>query len=174
MNHGPDVEPTMDLNFTAAENAFREEVRAFVREKLPEHIRHKVMNGLHLTRDDHVLWQRTLHERGWGGPTWPEEFGGTGWTPVQQYIFEEETVVGGGPRLIPFGLKMVGPVIMTFGDKAQQQRFLPRILSAEDWRCQGYSEPGAGSDLASLTTRAEQDGDHFIVNGQKAETRSSR
>jgi len=160
----------MDLNFTAEENAFREAMRAFVRAKLPERIRHKVLNGLRLTRDDHISWQRTLHAQGWGGPTWPKEFGGTGWTPVQQYIFEEESVVGGGPRLIPFGLKMVGPVIMTFGNQAQQQRFLPRILAAEDWWCQGYSETGAGSDLAALKTRAEQQGDHFIVNGQKTWT----
>jgi len=160
----------MDLNFTAEENAFREAMRAFVRAKLPERIRHKVLNGLRLTRDDHVTWQRALHAQGWGGPTWPKEFGGTGWTPVQQYIFEEESVVGGGPRLIPFGLKMVGPVIMTFGNQAQQQRFLPRILAAEDWWCQGYSETGAGSDLAALKTRAEQQGDHFIVNGQKTWT----
>jgi alkylation response protein AidB-like acyl-CoA dehydrogenase len=160
----------MDLNFTADENAFREEVRAFVHAKLPESIRHKVMNGLRLSRDDHVAWQRTLHAKGWGGPTWPKEFGGTGWTPVQQYIFEEESTGAGGPRLIPFGLKMVAPVIMTFGNQSQQQRFLPRILAADDWWCQGYSEPGAGSDLASLKTRAELNGDRFIVNGQKTWT----
>jgi alkylation response protein AidB-like acyl-CoA dehydrogenase len=160
----------MDLNFTADESRFREEVRAFVREKLPPHIRHKVMNGLRLRREDHVLWQRALHEHGWSGPTWPKEFGGTGWTPTQQYIFEVETTVGGGPRLIPFGLKMVGPVIMTFGSAAQRQRFLPRILSAEDWWCQGYSETGAGSDLAAVATRAERRGDRYVVNGQKTWT----
>ncbi|HEX7045458.1 MAG TPA: acyl-CoA dehydrogenase family protein [Burkholderiales bacterium] len=160
----------MDLNFTPEENAFREEVRAFVREKLPVHIRHKVMNGLRLTREDFVAWQRALYERGWGGPTWPKEFGGPGWTPVQQYIFEEETAAGGGPRLIPFGIKMVAPVIMAFGSRAQQERFLPKILSAEEWWCQGYSEPGAGSDLASLKTRAERRGDRYIVNGQKTWT----
>ncbi|HEY8554554.1 MAG TPA: acyl-CoA dehydrogenase family protein [Burkholderiales bacterium] len=160
----------MDLNFTPEENAFREEVRAFVREKLPAHIRRKVMNGLRLTREDFVTWQRALYERGWGGPTWPKEFGGPGWTPVQQYIFEEETAAGGGPRLIPFGIKMVAPVIMAFGSRAQQERFLPKILSAEEWWCQGYSEPGAGSDLASLKTRAERRGDRYIVNGQKTWT----
>ncbi|MFZ5512657.1 MAG: acyl-CoA dehydrogenase family protein [Pseudomonadota bacterium] len=157
----------MDLNFTPEENAFREEVRAFVRDQLPAAIRHKVMNGLHLTRDDHVLWQRTLYRRGWGGPGWSKEFGGPGWTPVQQYIFEEECAAGGAPRLIPFGLKMVAPVIMAFGNDAQKARFLPKILSAEEWWCQGYSEPGAGSDLASLKTRAERRGDHYVVNGQK-------
>jgi alkylation response protein AidB-like acyl-CoA dehydrogenase len=160
----------MDLNFTTEENAFREDVRAFVREKLPAHIRHKVTNGLRLTRDDHVSWQQTLHKRGWGGPSWPKEFGGTGWTPVQQYIFEEEGALGGSPRLIPFGLKMVAPVIMTFGNAAQHQRYLPKILSAEEWWCQGYSEPGAGSDLASLKTRSERRDGYYVVNGQKTWT----
>src|SRR5205823_3362367 len=143
----------MDLNFTAEENAFRDEVRAFVREKLPVHIRHKVMNGLRLKREDHVEWQRILYERGWGGPSWPKEFGDPEWTTVQQYIFEEETSGAGAPRPIAFGLKMVGPVIQTFGNATQQQRYLPKILSAQEWWCQGYSEPGAGSDLASLKTR---------------------
>ena len=111
---------------------------------------------MHLARDEHVLWQRMLHARGWGGPGWPKAFGGPGWSPVEQYIFEEECALGGAPRLIPFGLKMVAPVIMAFGNQAQQERFLPKILSAEEWWCQGYSEPGAGSDLASLSTRAVQ------------------
>ncbi|AKJ30553.1 acyl-CoA dehydrogenase family protein [Caldimonas brevitalea] len=157
----------MNLDFTADEQAFREEVRAFVRDQLPAPIRHKVLNGLHLTKQDHVTWQRTLHDQGWGGPSWPERFGGTGWDPVRQYIFEEECAAGGAPRLIPFGLKMVAPVIMAFGNATQQQRYLPKILAAEEWWCQGYSEPGAGSDLASLRTRAERIGDRYIVNGQK-------
>ena len=164
----------MDLNFGPAETAFREEVRNFVKEKLPGPIRHKVMNGVHLTRDDHVLWQRTLHQRGWGGPGWPKEFGGPGWTPTEQYVFEEECAAGGAPRLISFGLKMIAPVLMAFGNPAQQQRYLPKILSAEEWWCQGYSEPGAGSDLASVKTRAELvrsgEGDHYLVNGQKTWT----
>jgi hypothetical protein len=117
----------MDLNFSPAETAFREEVRNFVKEKLPGPIRHKVMNGVHLTRDDHVLWQRTLHQRGWGGPGWPKEFGGPGWTPTEQYVFEEECAAGGAPRLISFGLKMIAPVLMAFGNPAQQQRYLPKI-----------------------------------------------
>jgi alkylation response protein AidB-like acyl-CoA dehydrogenase len=157
----------MDFDFSREENAFREEVRAFVDKRLPAHIRHKVMNGLHLTRDDHVLWQRTLHAQGWGGVSWPKEFGGPGWTTVQQYIFEEECAAAGAPRLIPFGLRMVAPVIMAFGSRAQQEYFLPKILSAEHWWCQGYSEPGAGSDLASLKTRAVRQGNSYIVNGQK-------
>ncbi len=132
------------------------------------------MNGVQLAREEHALWQRTLHQRGWGGPGWPKEFGGPGWTPVQQYIFEEECAAAGAPRLIPFGTRMVAPVIMAFGNRAQQQRFLPKIISAEEWWAQGYSEPGAGSDLASLKTRAERvtaaGGDHYIVNGQKTWT----
>ena len=157
----------MDLSFTAAELAFRDEVRAFLAEKLPRDIREKTLEGLHLSREDTIRWQRILHERGWGAPSWPREFGGTGWDPVRQYVFEEEGSAAGAPRQLPFGLKMVGPVIQRFGSTEQQQRFLPRILTGEDWWCQGYSEPGSGSDLASLTTRAERDGDHWVVNGQK-------
>jgi len=157
----------MDLRFTPEELAFREEVRTFLAESLPEEIRRKVLAGFHVSREDTVSWQGTLHRRGWGGPSWPTEFGGTGWDPVRQYIFEEETTARGAPRLLPFGLKMVGPVIMRFGNAAQQKRHLPRILSGEDWWCQGYSEPGAGSDLASLKTLAERQGDHYVVNGQK-------
>jgi len=160
----------MDLNFTPAENAFRDEVRDFVGKQLPAHIREKVMNGLRLGRDDHVLWQRTLHAHGWGGPSWPKEFGGPGWSPTELYIFEEECALAGAPRLISFGLRMLAPVLMAFGSPAQQQRYLPKIMSAEEWWCQGYSEPGAGSDLASLKTRAENRGDHYLVNGQKTWT----
>jgi alkylation response protein AidB-like acyl-CoA dehydrogenase len=160
----------LDLDFSPVEVAFREEVRQFVQDSLPPHIRHKVMNGIHLERDDHVLWQRTLHQRGWGGVGWPREFGGPGWTPTELYIFEEECAKGGAPRLISFGLKMIAPVLMAFGNPEQQQRYLPKIMSAEEWWCQGYSEPGAGSDLASLKTRAVRDGDHYIVNGQKTWT----
>jgi alkylation response protein AidB-like acyl-CoA dehydrogenase len=160
----------MDLTFSPEENAFREEVRRFVAEKLPDGIRDKVMNGVHLNREEHVLWQRTLHARGWGGVGWPKEFGGPGWTPTEQYIFEEECAAAGAPRLISFGLKMIAPVLMAFGTPAQQQRFLPKIMSAEEWWCQGYSEPGSGSDLASVKTRAVREGDHYIVNGQKTWT----
>ena len=160
----------MNLDFSAAECAFRAEVRDFVRTQLPPAIRDKVANGLHLTRDEHVLWQRTLHARGWGGPGWPKAFGGPGWSPVEQYIFEEECALGGAPRPIPFGMKMVAPVIMAFGNQAQQERFLPKILTAEEWWCQGYSEPGAGSDLASLRTRAVRKGGKYLVNGQKTWT----
>jgi alkylation response protein AidB-like acyl-CoA dehydrogenase len=157
----------MRLEFTDEEQSFREEVRRFLREQLSPDISEKVLNGYELSREDHVQWQRRLHDRGWGGMGWPVEFGGPGWNSVQQYIFEEESALAGAPRLIPFGTKMVAPVIMAFGSAAQQTRYLPKISSGEEWWCQGYSEPGAGSDLASLKTRAVLDGDAYIVNGQK-------
>src|SRR5438093_3944726 len=157
----------MDLNFTGEELAFRDEVRAFMDTNIPAETRRKVLEGVEVSRDDTLGWHQTLHRHGWGGPNWPKQFGGTGWDPVRQYIFEEESASAGAPRLLPFGLKMVGPVIMRFGNVDQQKRFLPRILSGEDWWAQGYSEPGAGSDLASLKTRAERRHDRYIVNGQK-------
>jgi len=157
----------MHLEFTEEEQAFRGEVQSFLRERLPHDIRDKVQSGHELSRDDYALWQRRLHERGWGAMSWPVQFGGAGWNAVQQYIFEEESARAGAPRLIPFGIKMVAPVIMAYGSAAQQQRFLPPISSGETWWCQGYSEPGAGSDLASLRTRAVREGDQYIVNGQK-------
>ncbi len=157
----------MDLAFTPSEQAFRAEVRAFLAAELPAEVSHEVLEGLQVPAQDTVRWQKILHRRGWGGPNWPKEFGGTGWGPVEQWIFEEECAAAGAPRLLPFGLKMVGPVIMRFGSPEQQRRFLPRILSGDDWWCQGYSEPGSGSDLASLRTRAERRGDRYLVNGQK-------
>ncbi|MFS0753272.1 acyl-CoA dehydrogenase family protein [Noviherbaspirillum sp. 1P10PC] len=160
----------MDLNFTAEETAFREQVRSFMQEKLPADIRKKVLGGLIVERDDYVRWQRILHEQGWAAPAWPQQFGGTGWNATQQYIFEEESAAAGAPRAVPFGLKMVAPVIMAFGSPAQQQRFLPKILAAEEWWCQGYSEPGAGSDLASLKMRAVREGNEYVLNGQKTWT----
>ena len=123
----------MRLEFTKEKQAFRDEVRAFLKAKLPASIRDKVEGGFELTRDDHVLWQRTLHERGWGGLSWPKQFGGPGWDSVHQYIFEEEAALAGAPRLIPFGTRMVAPVIMAFGNAAQQQRFLPNISSGAEW-----------------------------------------
>jgi alkylation response protein AidB-like acyl-CoA dehydrogenase len=157
----------MRLEFSDEELSFREEVRSFLRQQLPPNIREKVLNGHELGREDHLQWQRRLHQRGWGGMGWPTEFGGAGWNSLQQYIFEEESALAGAPRLIPFGTKMVAPVIMTFGSAAQQQRYLPKISAGEEWWCQGYSEPGAGSDLASLKTRAVHDGDAYVVTGQK-------
>jgi alkylation response protein AidB-like acyl-CoA dehydrogenase len=160
----------MDLNFTAEELAFKDEVRAFLKNELPADIANKIKSGLPVSASDYVRWQKILFKRGWGAPSWPKQFGGPGWGPVQLHIYDEEAAAAGAPRMIPFGLKMVAPVIMAFGNPEQQKRFLPRIISAEDWWCQGYSEPGAGSDLASLKTRAERQGDFYIVNGQKTWT----
>jgi alkylation response protein AidB-like acyl-CoA dehydrogenase len=160
----------MDLNLTEAENRFREEVHSFVRVRLPESIRAKNSRAEHLSADDLTSWYQNLHARGWIGSNWPVQFGGPGWSPVQQYVFEEELAAAGAPFPPAFGTKLVGPVIMAFGSPAQQAYFLPRILSGEHWWCQGYSEPGAGSDLASLRTRAVHEGDHYTVNGQKTWT----
>jgi alkylation response protein AidB-like acyl-CoA dehydrogenase len=157
----------MHLEFTEEEQAFRQDVRRFLRERLAPDIRDKVLSGCELTRDDYLMWQRRLYERGWGAMSWPVQFGGAGWNAVQQYIFEEEAALAGAPSLIPFGLNMVAPVLMAYGSAAQQMKFLPKIISGETWWCQGYSEPGAGSDLASLRTRAVREGDHYVVNGQK-------
>jgi alkylation response protein AidB-like acyl-CoA dehydrogenase len=157
----------MDLAFSPAELAFRDEVRQFIAQALPEDIRTKVRSGAPLAKDDYVRWQRLLHERGWSAPGWPVAYGGTGWSAVQRHIFEEELAYGWAPRIIPFGLLMVAPLIIEYGSDAQRARFLPRILRSDDWWCQGYSEPNAGSDLASLQTRAERNGDGYIVNGTK-------
>ncbi|MEW6099727.1 MAG: acyl-CoA dehydrogenase family protein [Pseudomonadota bacterium] len=160
----------MDLNFTPEEQAFREEVRAWVRENLPQDISYKVHNALRLTKDDMQRWARILGKKGWHGYAWPKEFGGPGWNAVQRHLFEEECALAGAPRIVPFGPVMVAPVIMAFGSPEQHKRFLPGIMSGDVWWCQGYSEPGSGSDLASLKTRAERRGDKYIVNGQKTWT----
>jgi alkylation response protein AidB-like acyl-CoA dehydrogenase len=160
----------MDLAFTPEEQKFREEVRAWVRANLPKEISHKVHNSLRLTRDDMQRWARILGKQGWLGYGWPKQFGGPGWNAVQKHLFEEECALAGAPRIVPFGPVMVAPVIMAFGSPEQQQRFLPGIASGEVWWSQGYSEPGAGSDLASLKCRAERKGDKYIVNGQKTWT----
>jgi alkylation response protein AidB-like acyl-CoA dehydrogenase len=157
----------MDLNYTPEQQAFRREVRDFIAANLPEDIaRHLGAHKL-IRRTDITRWQRVLHDHGWGAPGWPKEFGGAGWDPVRRHIFEEECQAAHAPRQLVFGLSMVGPVLIAFGTPAQQQFFLPKILSGEHWWCQGYSEPGAGSDLASLKMRAERRGDHYVVNGQK-------
>ncbi|MCL7942812.1 acyl-CoA dehydrogenase family protein [Marinobacter sp. ATCH36] len=160
----------MDLNYTPEQEAFRTEVRQFLDENLPDDIRERVQKRLRPDKAMTERWQKILFDKGWGASTWPEEFGGTGWDPIQQIIFEEECAIAGAPRQLDFGLRMVAPVIMTFGNDEQKQRFLPGILSGEDWWCQGYSEPGAGSDLASLRTSAKLEGDHYVVNGQKTWT----
>ena len=160
----------MDLAFTAEEQQFREQIRAWVRDNLPADIAHKVHNALRLSRDDMQRWARILGQKGWLGYGWPRQFGGPGWTAVQKHLFEEECALAGAPRIVPFGPVMVAPVIQAFGSPEQQQRFLPGIASGEVWWSQGYSEPGSGSDLASLKTRAERRGDKYLVNGQKTWT----
>ncbi len=160
----------MDLNFTPEEEAFRAEVQAFLKAKLPERIATKVKAGQRLTKADQDEWHAILNERGWLANHWPKEYGGPGWGAVEKFIFDTECALAGGPRIVPFGVNMLGPVLIKFGNEAQKKYWLPRILSGEDWWCQGYSEPGAGSDLASVKTTAVRQGDHYIVNGQKTWT----
>ena len=157
----------MDLKYTSEEEAFRTLVRDFIEAELPADIRAKMRMGKRLQKDDLTRWQKILHAHGWGAVNWPSRFGGTGWNVVQQHIFEEERADIGAPPQNAFSLKMLAPVLMTFANSAQQDYFLPRILAGEDWWCQGYSEPGSGSDLASLRTSAVRQGDHYLVNGQK-------
>ena len=160
----------MDLNFTPEEEAFRAEVQAFLKDKLPARIANKVKAGQRLTKADQDEWHAILNERGWLANHWPEEYGGPGWGAVEKFIFDTECALAGGPRIVPFGVNMLGPVLIKFGNEAQKKYWLPRILSGEDWWCQGYSEPGAGSDLASVKTTAVRQGAHYIVNGQKTWT----
>ena len=160
----------MDLAFTPEEQTFRETIRAWVRDHLPADISHKVHNALRLSRDDMQAWAKILGAKGWLGHAWPQEFGGPGWNSIQKHLFEEECALAGAPRVVPFGPVMVAPVIMAYGSPEQQKRFLPGIASGEVWWSQGYSEPGAGSDLASVKCKAERQGDKFIVNGQKTWT----
>ena len=158
----------MDAQFSPEDAAFRDEVRAFIADSLPEHIqRQSELTPSYVSKDDTRTWHQLLHKKGWIAPNWPAEYGGTGWSAMQKHIFEEETQAASAPRLSPFGLMMVGPVIYTFGTDAQKQEHLPKILSGDRFWCQGYSEPGSGSDLASLRTSAIRDGDDYIVNGQK-------
>ncbi|HEY5898822.1 MAG TPA: acyl-CoA dehydrogenase family protein [Burkholderiales bacterium] len=157
----------MDLNYSADELAFRDDVRAWLRANLPAELREKVESYAHLSRDDLLRWHRILAKKGWVAPAWPKEWGGTGWNVVQRYLFEEELGYAGGPPIIPFGVTMCAAVLLRFGTEAQKKRFLPRIYNGDDFWCQGYSEPGSGSDLASLKTKAVRHGDHYVVNGQK-------
>jgi alkylation response protein AidB-like acyl-CoA dehydrogenase len=160
----------MDLSFSPEDDAFRTEVRDFLTTDLPVELSIKVREGRELDKSDMERWHAILNARGWLATTWPVAFGGPGWSPVKHHIFEEECAAASAPRIVPFGLNMLAPVLIAFGSPAQQQTILPRILDGTDWWCQGYSEPGAGSDLASLKTRADRDGDHYIVNGQKTWT----
>jgi alkylation response protein AidB-like acyl-CoA dehydrogenase len=171
----------MDLNYSAEDLAFRDQVAGFLAANLPQDLQHKVLNHKRLAKDDYIRWHKIVAKQGWAGASWPTQYGGTGWSPVQRHIWEEECARAGTPPILPFGINMVGPVIMAFGNQTQKDYYLPRILNCDDWWCQGYSEPGAGSDLASLKTRAEfvkgaegaagaDDGDHYVVNGQKTWT----
>ncbi len=160
----------MDLEFSAEEKAFVREVRGFLERELPARLSGKVRKGQTLDKADYEEWHAILNARGWLAGHWPVEHGGPGWTAVQRYIFEEECCLAAAPRILPFGVNMLGPVLIAFGSEAQKKHYLPRILDGTDWWCQGYSEPGAGSDLASLRTRAVRDGDHYVVNGQKTWT----
>ena len=160
----------MDINFSDADNQFRQEVKDYLENKYPKHVKEKQNNGEQLTKQDMIDYHKSLFEQGWAGYNWPVEYGGTGWSPTQIYIFQEELGYANTPTILPFGLNMVGPVIYTFGNEEQKKKFLPDILEFNTWWCQGYSEPGSGSDLASLKTKAVRDGDHYIVNGSKTWT----
>ncbi|WP_269507623.1 acyl-CoA dehydrogenase family protein [Burkholderia sp. IMCC1007] len=164
----------MDLKFTPQDEAFRASVVRFLDEKLPARLAEKARNGVRLTRDDMVEWHAILNEQGWLANHWPKEYGGPGWNTAQKFIFENECALAGAPRILPFGVSMLGPVLIKYGSDAQKRYWLPRILDGSDWWCQGYSEPGAGSDLASVKTTAvrgiDAQGEHYIVNGQKTWT----
>ncbi|AIP46907.1 acyl-CoA dehydrogenase [Burkholderia pseudomallei] len=164
----------MDLNFTAEEEAFRAQVQRFLADELPPRISRKVKGGLRLTRDDMREWHAILNARGWLASHWPREWGGPGWSVAQKFLFDNECAIAGAPRIVPFGVNMLGPVLIKYGSPAQKRHWLPRILDGTDWWCQGYSEPGAGSDLAAVSTSAvrgvDARGDHYIVNGQKTWT----
>jgi pimeloyl-CoA dehydrogenase large subunit len=164
----------MDLRFSPEENAFRQELRSFFRSAVPESIRNKVSEHRHISKEEWVTAHKALHAKGLAVPHWPKEWGGADWTPVQHYIYTEELQFNGVPQPLPFNVAMCGPVVIAFGSDAQKQRFLPRLASLDDWWCQGFSEPGAGSDLAGLKTAAVRksspEGDHYVVNGQKTWT----
>tara|TARA_R110002020_G_scaffold87061_15_gene215017 strand:+ start:18941 stop:20131 length:1191 start_codon:yes stop_codon:yes gene_type:complete len=159
--------------FSAREMEFRKQVRDFVAEHLPRQTAARLKGGHHANRAEIEQWTRILHQRGWSAYSWPKEFGGPGFSSIERYIFEDECAVAGAPELVPFGLKMVAPVLMKYGDQQQRDHFLPRIARLDDFWCQGYSEPGSGSDLASLKTRAVRKGDHYVVDGHKIWTTSA-
>ena len=160
----------MDLEFSPEDMAFREEARRFIAENYPPELRAKIADAEELEKEDYLSWHRILARKGWVAPAWPKEYGGPGWTTTQRFIWSEELARADTIPILPFGINMVGPVIYTFGTPEQKAKFLPRILSGEDWWGQGYSEPGAGSDLASLRTKAVREGDEYVVNGQKTWT----
>jgi alkylation response protein AidB-like acyl-CoA dehydrogenase len=157
----------MDLRFTPEERAFREEVRTFIRDNLPADTRDRMKLGHPPRKEDQIRWQRILNAKGWAAYSWPKEWGGPGWSAIQRMIFLEENLMAPAPELLSFNITMLGPVLIQFGTDEQKKHFLPRAANLDDWWCQGFSEPGAGSDLASLKTAAKLDGDHYVVNGQK-------
>ena len=160
----------MHVSFTTEENDFQKEVNSFFNEKYPADIKEKQNKSIPLEKEDFIRWQKTLYKQGWAAPNWPVEYGGTGWTPVQKYIFANENAKANAPAIVPYGLGMVGPVIYTYGNEAQKKKFLPGILASDVWWCQGYSEPGSGSDLASLKMKAERVGNEYVLNGTKTWT----
>ncbi len=160
----------MDLSYSAEELAFRNDVRLWLGEHLPADIRDKVVSYRHLSKEDYIRWHRILAAKGWSVPHWPLEWGGTGWDITRRYIYDEEFGLAGAPMLPPFGPAMCASVLLRFGRPEQKARFLPRIREGDDFWVQGYSEPGAGSDLAALKTRADRQADHYLVNGQKTWT----
>ena len=157
----------MDLEYTKEEELFRDEIKDWINENLADYLKNKVLMHKRLTKEDYSFWHDKLKAKGWLCWHWPTEYGGTGWTPVLKHIFEEEMITAGAPRIVPFGPNMLGPVLIKYGSEEHKSYYLKRILNCEDWWCQGYSEPGSGSDLASLKTKAEKSGNHYIVNGQK-------
>ena len=160
----------MDLEFTPAEEAFRSEVREFYATELPARFAEKIRLGQHLSKPEQEEWHAILNRKGWLVPHWPVEWGGTGWSVVERYIVDLESSLANAPRTLAFGIGMLAPVLLKYGSEAQKTHWLPRIKDGSDWWCQGYSEPGAGSDLAALKTRAIRDGDEYVVNGQKTWT----
>ncbi|RED14415.1 acyl-CoA dehydrogenase family protein [Pontivivens insulae] len=160
----------MNLNFTPEQEAFRAEVQEWLADNLSARLADKVRTSKHLTKQDMEEWHAKLNAKGWLANHWPVEHGGPGWDPVQRFIFEHECALAHAPRVVPFGVNMLGPVLLKYGTDEQKAHYLPRILDGTDWWCQGYSEPGAGSDLASLKTAAVREGDHYVVNGQKTWT----
>lgn len=160
----------MDLSFSKEQLEFQQEVRTWIAQALPERLAEKARTGAQFDHDDTMAWHRILHEKGYVAPDWPTEHGGTGWDLTRRHLFNEELVMAGTPKLSAFGLSMLAPLLLGYGTEEQKQRFLPKILSGEETWCQGYSEPNAGSDLASLQLKAESDGDHYILNGQKTWT----
>ena len=162
----------MDLHFSQEELDFQSSVKDWLKDNYSEHMRERYSNSPngHLTKEEHMRWQKSLYERGWAGINWPKEYGGAEFTAAQKYLFNKEMAAANAPSVVAFGEKMVAPVIMAFGSDEQKSNYLPDILSSKVWWCQGYSEPGSGSDLASLKTKAEDKGDHYLVNGAKTWT----